>query len=207
MKLLTITVGALSTNCYILVDDVAAECAVIDAGDHGKRIAEELARRNMVPKYVLSTHGHADHTGGVLAVVSLSGGQFGIGAADRDMALAPPEWLTAILPGFQAPPQPSLLLNGGEVLRVGNTVIEAIATPGHTPGSMSYKVGDEVFSGDTLFRGNIGRYDLPGGDGGQELASIRGKLLTLDDAVRVHPGHGPSTTIGHERRSNPYLQG
>jgi len=206
VKLLTVAVGALSTNCYILMPDGAGECAVIDAGGQGERIASELSGRKLVPKYVLSTHGHADHTGGVHAVVSMSGGQFAMGAADRAMALAPPEWLTALLPGFHVPPEPSLLLKGGEVLHVGDMVIEVIATPGHTPGSMCFRAGDNVFSGDTLFRGSIGRYDLPGGDGTQELASIREKLLTLDDAVRVYPGHGPSTTIGHERRANPYLQ-
>lgn len=206
MKLLTIAVGALLTNCYVLMPDGAEECAVIDAGGEGERIVGELARRKLAPKYVLSTHGHADHTGGVHEVVASAGGQFAIGAADRDMALAPPEWLTAMLPGFKIPPEPSLPLKGGEVLQVGDIAIEVVATPGHTQGSVCYRAGDIVLSGDTLFRGSIGRYDLPGGDGALEVASIREKLLTLDDAVQVYPGHGPATTIGHERRSNPYLQ-
>jgi glyoxylase-like metal-dependent hydrolase (beta-lactamase superfamily II) len=206
VKLRTLVTGALSTNCYILAADGALECVVIDAGGDGDRTVRELERLGVSPKYVLSTHGHADHTGGVHAVISRFGGEFGIGAADSGQALDPPAWLTSLLPDFQRPPGPSLLLKGGETLHAGDINIEVIATPGHTPGSICYRVGDAVFTGDTLFRGSIGRYDLPGGDGAQELASIRGRLLVLDDTVRVFPGHGDSTTIGEERRTNPYLQ-
>jgi glyoxylase-like metal-dependent hydrolase (beta-lactamase superfamily II) len=207
MKLLTIAVGALSTNCYLLAPDGAGECVVIDPGAEGARIAEILSERQHKPAVVLSTHGHADHTGGVAAIIERLGGGFAIGAADRDMALDPPPWLTAVLADFRTPPEPARLLAGGEKLEFGGMEIEVISTPGHTPGSMCYRVGDSVFTGDTLFRGSIGRYDLPGGDGGQELTSIRGHLMVLDDAVRVLPGHGPATTIGAERRTNPYLRG
>jgi glyoxylase-like metal-dependent hydrolase (beta-lactamase superfamily II) len=206
MKLLTLAVGALSTNCYVLALDGAGECAVIDAGAEGARIAGVLSERNLKPAVVLSTHGHADHTGGVAAIIARLGGGFVLGAADREMALDPPPWLTAVLADFQTPPEPARLLAGGEKLEFGGMEIEAIATPGHTPGSMCYRVGDSVFTGDTLFRGSIGRYDLPGGDGDQELASIREQLLALEDAVRVFPGHGPATTIGAERRTNPYIR-
>ena len=133
------------------------------------------------------------------------GAQFGVGADDVDQVIDPPAWLTGSLTDFVRPPSPELTFEGGEVLEIGATGLEVLATPGHTPGSVCYSVGETVFSGDTLFRLSIGRYDLPGGDGPLELASIRDKLLVLDGETRVMPGHGPSTTIAEERMHNPFL--
>ena len=206
MHLITLPVGALSTNCYIVSADGSSECAVIDPGAEGGRVAAAVRDAGLAVRYVLSTHGHADHTGGVAPLISALGGSYGIGDADVEMALDPPAWLTAILTDFVPPPAPALRLNGGETLALGESALEVIATPGHTPGSMCFRIADTVFTGDTLFRVSIGRYDLPGGDGRQELESIRDRLLVLDDAVRVLPGHGPETAIGDERRSNPFLR-
>ena len=208
MDILQITVGALSTNCYVVVPDgveKGAECFVIDPGAEGPRIASALQTRGLAPRYVLCTHGHADHTGGVAAIVAEFGAQFGIGVGDVDQAVEPPAWLTGSLTDFVRPPAPDLTFKGGEALGVGATEIEVLATPGHTPGSVCYGIGETVFTGDTLFRQSIGRYDLPGGDGPLELASIRDKLLVLDGKTRVMPGHGPLTTIAEERRNNPFL--
>ncbi len=206
MRLITIVVGALSTNCYVLASDRGSECFVVDPGGQGGLVVDELAKRGLRPKYVLSTHGHADHTGGVTELTGRLGGEYAVGEADQELALNPPVWLTAMLPGFATPPVPALLLKGGEALSAGGVEIKVVATPGHTPGSICFLAADIVFTGDVLFKGSIGRYDLPGGDGRQELASIRDRLLTLPDPVHVYPGHGPATTIGQERKSNPYLQ-
>ena len=206
--ILTIVTGALSTNCYVLAPGGlghGGECAVIDPGAEGPRVAAELRARGLVPRYALCTHGHADHTGGVSEVVCEFGAEFGIGSADEEEAIYPPAWLTGILTDYVDPPAPRLRFSGGETLELGGGVIEVIATPGHTPGSVCYRVGDVVFTGDTLFRGSIGRYDLPGGDGPLEVSSIRRSLLTLKDEMEVMPGHGPPTTIGEERRNNPFL--
>ena len=201
-------VGSFATNCYVVVPDgvqEGAECFVIDPGAEGPRIAGALQARGLQPSYVLCTHGHADHTGGVAAIVSEFGAQFGVGVGDVDQVIDPPAWLTGSLTDFVRPPTPELTFAGGEILEIGAAGLEVLATPGHTPGSVCYSVGETVFTGDTLFRQSIGRYDLPGGDGPLELASIRDKLLVLDGKTRVMPGHGPSTTITEERMHNPFL--
>lgn len=209
MDILTIAVGALSTNCYVVVPGGVkdgAACFVIDPGAEGPRIVGEILARGLVPRYVLCTHGHADHTGGVADIVTEFDAQFGIGVGDVDEAVDPPAWLTGVLTDYVRPPTPDHTFSGGEILETGGTEIEVLATPGHTPGSVCYGIGGTVFTGDTLFKQSIGRYDLPGGDGPQELASIRDKLLVLDGETKVLPGHGPSTTIAEERINNPFLR-
>ncbi len=208
MDILTIAVGALSTNCYIVVPGGVkdgAACLVIDPGAEGPRIVLEIRARGLVPLHVLCTHGHADHTGGVADIVNEFNASFGIGAGDVNEAVNPPPWLTGVLTDYARPPAPDCELSGGEMLDVGAANIEVLAMPGHTPGSVCYRLETAVFTGDTLFKGSIGRYDLPGGDGPRELASIREKLLVLDGATLVLPGHGPSTTIAEERINNPFL--
>ncbi len=201
-----LVVGAISTNCYIIAADNGGDCAVIDPGSNGHEIANELVSRGLTPKYILSTHGHADHTGGVLSTKERLGGKFALGKADAQLAANPPDWLVVHLgTGYERPPVPDVLLDGGEVLEIDGILIEVIPTPGHTRGSVCYKAGNTVFSGDTLFKGNIGRYDLPGGDRAAELTSIEERLLTLADVTMVFPGHGPATTIGDERKFNPFL--
>ncbi len=206
MRLTTLTVGALSTNCYIVAPDSGNECAVIDAGGEPDRIAKELTRLKLAPHYILSTHGHADHTGAVAGLISQLGGTFAIGRADAMLAASPPAWLTEYLQDYAVPPSPGRLLDGRETLEIGSLVIQVVHTPGHTPGSVCFKLAGAVFTGDTLFKMSIGRYDLEGGDGDLELKSIRDHLLTLPDSTVVYPGHGPSTTIAHEKANNPFLQ-
>ena len=208
MDILTIAVGAFSTNCYVVVPGGVkdgAECFVIDPGAEGPRVVSAIRSRGLIPRYVLCTHGHADHTGGVADLVAEFDAQFGIGISDVDEALDPPAWLAGALTDFVRPPAPNLTFSGGEALETGTTGIAVLATPGHTPGSVCYSIGSAVFTGDTLFKQSIGRYDLPGGDGPRELTSIRDKLLVLDGKTKVMPGHGPSTTIAEERIYNPFL--
>ena len=203
----TIPVGGLQTNCYILTAPDSTECAVIDPGGEPQRVIEVLKAAELELRYVLSTHGHADHTGGVAPIHDELGGQFYLEESDVFYSVDPPDWLVAALGGFVAPPNPDASLQDVQSLGFGSSAIQLIRTPGHTPGSTCFLIDGMVFTGDTLFRGSIGRYDLPGGDGRQELESIRDHLLVLPDETQVFPGHGPSSTIGEERRSNPYLAG
>ena len=110
-----------------------------------------------------------------------------------------------MMPGFVDPPPVDRFVEDGDVLTLGELAITVVATPGHTPGSVCYLHEDVVFTGDTLFQGSVGRYDLPGGDGDLEIRSIKTRLLTLPSETRVLPGHGPASSIGEEASSNPYL--
>lgn len=205
-ELLTAKVGGLQTNCYILSPDGSNDCVIIDPGGDPQRIIDAVQSADLRPRYILCTHGHADHTGGVALLHETFEAEFYLHSADIVYSTDPPSWLVMALGGFEEPPDPDAELEEESSLPLGSLEIELIRTPGHTPGSTCFKFEDMVFTGDTLFRESIGRYDLPGGDGEQEISSIREKLLILDDATRVFPGHGPSSTIEHERKSNPFLR-
>ena len=207
MRLETLVVGPFATNCYVVAPDEGAECAVVDPGADGERVVALVRGAGLTVKYVLATHGHADHTGGIAAVKTALGGLFVAPEADLAMLERPDAWMTAMLPDFALPPPVDLAVGDGDVLELGGVELRVVATPGHTPGGVSYVLDDAVLVGDTLFMGSIGRTDLPGGDLEQELASIRDVLFPLGDDVTVFSGHGPPTTIGQERRTNPFLMG
>ncbi len=203
--LTTIAVGGLQTNCYILKSVDSNDCAVIDPGAEPARIVDAVRSAGLDLRYVLCTHGHADHTGGVAVLQQEMGGSYYLAAADTDYSKNPPGWLLDALGGYTDPPEPDLSFGNSPAIQLGSTEITFIQTPGHTPGSTCFLFESMVFTGDTLFKGSIGRYDFPGGDGRQEIESIRDKLLILPDETPVFPGHGPSSTIGEERATNPYL--
>ena len=207
MRVETLVVGAFATNCYVVAGDGGDECAVVDPGAEGDRVAAFVQGAGLTVRYVLATHGHADHTGGVAAVKAALGGLFVAPEADVEMLERPDGWMTVMLPDFAMPPPVDVTVRDGDGLALGGAELRVVATPGHTPGGVSYVLDDMVFAGDTLFQGSIGRTDLPGGSLEQELASIRDVLFPLGDGVTVLPGHGPATTIGEERRTNPFLAG
>ncbi len=201
----TLVVGGLQTNCYILKTDGSDECAVIDPGGDPASVVDAVKTAELELRYILCTHGHPDHTGGVSLLHEELGGQFYLARKDVPYSANPPAWLLSALGGFTAPPEPDMSINSAVSLPLGSGKITLIRTPGHTPGSTCFLFEGMVFTGDTLFKDSIGRYDLPGGDGRQEIESIRDKLMILPDDTGVYPGHGPSSTIGDERRSNPFL--
>ncbi len=201
----TLIVGGLQTNCYILKADDSDECVVIDPGGEPQRVIDAVSSAGLELTRILCTHGHPDHTGGVSLLHDELGGSFYLASSDIKYSAQPPGWLLAALGGYQQPPQPDASLNSAASVQLGSEKIVFIRTPGHTPGSTCFLFEGMVFTGDTLFKDSIGRYDLPGGDGKQELESIRDRLLVLPDEILVYPGHGPSSTIGDERRSNPFL--
>ncbi|HYT31950.1 MAG TPA: MBL fold metallo-hydrolase [Thermoanaerobaculia bacterium] len=203
----TIPVGPLQCNCSILVDEETREAIVIDPGDEANRILLALAEAKARPIALLHTHGHFDHIGATGEVARATQARVRLHVADRPLYDALPK--QAAVFGFTAepPPPPDEPVTDGEEIRFGSVGVRAIHTPGHTPGSTCYLLEGEkpmLFSGDTLFRRSIGRTDLWGGDTAQILESIRQKLFSLDPETPVVCGHGPGTTIGEERRLNPF---
>ena len=202
-------VGMLACNCSILGDEATGEAIVIDPGDEIDRVHEILARHGLKAKYIVATHAHIDHVGGIEKLQQATGAA--VLMHERDLPLyqklaMQAEWLGVEPPDVVKVDQ---LLKEGETLRCGPLSLEVLHTPGHSPGSISLHLpGKEarLFSGDTLFQGSIGRTDLWGGSYGQILRSIRNRLLVFPDEMPVFPGHGLPTTIGAERELNPFLQ-
>jgi glyoxylase-like metal-dependent hydrolase (beta-lactamase superfamily II) len=200
-------VGMLQCNCSILGDEVTREAMVIDPGDDIEGIEAVLTRRQLRVKAIIITHAHIDHIGGAAKLKALTGAPVYMNANDHELASRldlQASWL-----GVETPENPGIDLEArdGDTVAIGHTKFEILETPGHTQGSISlYSAGEnKLVAGDTLFRDSIGRTDLPGGNGRQILVSIHTKLLVLPEDTIVVPGHGPGTTIGREKESNPFL--
>jgi len=208
MILKTLVVGALETNCYLLGCERTRQGAIIDPGDDSVDILLAVRELGLKVDWILLTHFHFDHVLAAHAVQRSTGARVAIHTEDAPLLHHPP----AVLRAFGPAASPSLRIDqplaDGDILTVGDVTIEALHTPGHTPGSISFYLSSEkaVFSGDALFCEGIGRTDLPGGSYQTLLESIARRLLTLPDETAVYPGHGPATTIGHERRHNPWLR-
>jgi hydroxyacylglutathione hydrolase len=208
MILETFPVGPLQCNCTLLGDEEAGDAIVIDPGDEVSRIHRRLTDLGLKLKQILVTHAHIDHVGGALKLKSLTGAPIYLNENDLPLLglmSAQAAWLGVQTPDT-APPDESLT----DGMRVGleSYPAQVMHTPGHTQGSICLHFAPlrMVIAGDTLFAGSIGRTDLPGGDYNQIIDSIQTRLLALPDETKVLPGHGPATTIGAERKSNPFLQ-
>jgi hydroxyacylglutathione hydrolase len=208
----TFAVGPLDCNCTIVADDRSGEAIVVDGGDGVDEVIARLRKNNWRAKLLVHTHAHIDHIANVGRLRDLTAGSALLHPADLPlyhMLALQARWLGLV----DAPPVVSLDgdLNDGDVLQTGAVRLEVLHTPGHTPGSVSFALrGDEettLLTGDTLFAGSIGRWDLGGTSMEDIVTSIQTKLMDFADATTVVPGHGPFTTIGIERRSNPYLRG
>ncbi|MBO0777876.1 MAG: MBL fold metallo-hydrolase [Ktedonobacteraceae bacterium] len=201
-----VTVGAFEENCYLYACPQTREAVIIDPGDEPERILEAIKELQLVPKYIINTHGHMDHIGAIDAVSEVYPVPLAIHPADVPMYTD--EWQAQFL-GRSGPlvrRKPDILLNEGDRIVFGTISLEVLHTPGHTPGGISLVHHPHcVFSGDTLFRRGIGRTDLPGGDYSRLEASIREKLYTLDDELVVFSGHGEPTTIIEEKYENPFV--
>jgi hydroxyacylglutathione hydrolase len=202
-------VGMLQCNCSIFGDEASGEAVVIDPGDEIGRITAILNQHNLRVKAIIITHAHIDHIGGAQKLKAATGAPVYMSANDQelyDQIDMQANWL-----GVAAPEKTAVDVNAreGEVVKLGPAEFRVLETPGHTQGSISLWIPAEnkLVAGDTLFLDSIGRTDLPGGNSRQILRSIHDKLLPLDDAVVVIPGHGANTTIGRERRQNPFLRG
>lgn len=208
MILETFPVGPLACNCTLLADQPGGEAMVVDPGDNVPQILARLAEHRLTLKQIVVTHGHIDHVGGALRLKRATGAPIFLNQNDLpllQMMSVQASWL-GIEPPEVAPPDESA--DEGLVLGIAAHPARVLHTPGHTQGSICLYFAPEnlLLAGDTLFAGSIGRTDLPGGDSGQILRSLRDRLLPLPDATRVIPGHGAETTIGEERETNPFLQ-
>jgi glyoxylase-like metal-dependent hydrolase (beta-lactamase superfamily II) len=204
-----VIVGPLGVNCFILGDKQSNEGVVVDPGADGQLVLAAVARFGLKVKYVINTHGHFDHIGSNRAVVEQTGAELLI--HEKDVPLLSLAKKSAQMYGLQVEdsPAPARYLTDGMQLTFGKRTIEVLHTPGHTMGGCCLLLRNEqvVITGDTLFADSVGRTDLPGGSHEQLIASIKEKLLPLPDETVVWPGHGPSSTIGRERRVNPYING
>jgi glyoxylase-like metal-dependent hydrolase (beta-lactamase superfamily II) len=207
MKIAVLEVGSLGTNCYIVYDEATREAAVIDPGGSFEQIAAVIGNEKLAVKYIINTHGHADHVFANLRLKEATGAPILIHEADAGMLTSGQRNLSAFIGGSVSCGPADTLLKEGDVVKVAAGLeLTVIHTPGHTPGGICLLTDGVLFSGDTLFAESIGRTDFPGGSYSQLISGIKEKLLVLDDAVRVLPGHGPETTIGWERRNNPFIQ-
>lgn len=202
-----------ATNCYIVAPDRGGPAVVIDAPPDVDAIVALLAKHDLTPVALLVTHGHVDHVGGAGGAVARTGVAAYLHPDDDFLAADPGAQLGAVfgvaMPGIEAfaPPERFVDLADGDRLNLAGLDFEVLHTPGHTPGHCCFLLRDEelLFSGDQLFAGSIGRTDLPGGDFDALMRSMATRVLTLPDDTGVLPGHGPTTTIGRERTTNPFI--
>jgi hydroxyacylglutathione hydrolase len=203
----TIIVGSCEVNCYLCWDDQTGDLAIIDPGDEATAIEQRIARLKATPRGILLTHGHGDHFGGVAELVERFKIPVVAGKGEEQYLADPAFNLSVHLGAPISLPPADRLVADEDLVTFGSLVFRVLSTPGHTAGGVCYL--DETlgvfFCGDTIFQGSIGRTDFPGSSFKQLMHSIQKQILTLPDEIVCYPGHGPQTTVGAERRSNPFL--
>lgn len=203
----SIVTGELKANCYLLGCPESRQALVIDPGGEGARILEILQENDYTLKMVINTHGHFDHVGANRTLVEATGAELLLHRADAAILQGAPEHAAMFgCRPIEPSPEPTRLLGDNEEITLGELQLKVIHVPGHSPGGICLLTEGRLFSGDSLFAGSIGRTDLPSGDQAALMRALRDRLLPLPDETLVYPGHGPETTIGRERRNNPFLR-
>ncbi|MBW1899865.1 MAG: MBL fold metallo-hydrolase [Deltaproteobacteria bacterium] len=201
-----LAVGPIMANCFIVGCDDTREAVVIDPGDESDRILLSLAESKLTAKYIINTHGHFDHVGANRKMKEATGAELIIHPLDAPML----EHLTSAASSFglsaESSPDADKEIIDGDIISFGKIELKVIHTPGHSPGGISLYNKGHVFVGDTLFAGSIGRTDFPGGDYNTLISSVQKRLFPLGDDTRVYCGHGPQTTIGQEKKFNPFVK-
>ncbi len=195
----------MGTNCYFLIGNNSDECAVVDPGAEAGRIIQKLEEKKLKCTHILLTHAHFDHIMALETVREATGAPVFVHEADSEFLTDNDLNCMSVFSSEKIKINPAEnLLKDGDVLEIAGERVRVMHTPGHTPGSVCFLCGSDIVSGDTLFRGSIGRYDLPGGDFMTLLSSLKA-ISELDGDRRIYPGHGPSTTLTREREANLYL--
>jgi hydroxyacylglutathione hydrolase len=195
-------VGPLGVNCYVVADPATKDACVIDPGADGAKIKSFIAKNGLKLGFIINTHGHGDH----IAANREFGVPVYIHSQDKDCLTDPCKNMSRGVFMFDiVSPAASRLLADGDIIRLGGLELKVLHTPGHTKGSISVALDGAIFTGDTLFQGGIGRTDLTGGDEEEILKSINEKLLVFKDDTVIYPGHGGPSTIGEEKKNNPFL--
>jgi hydroxyacylglutathione hydrolase len=207
MILETLVVGSIGANCYIVGCERTKAALVIDPGGDGDKILRRVDELGLSVELVINTHGHLDHIAENRYLKQNTGAKLAIHKDDAQMLIDPEKNLSALFDPDHLVTSSSadILFSDGDKADLGDYAFQVLHTPGHTAGGICLKFDNAVFTGDTLFAGSIGRTDFPGGSYNEILNSIRTKLCPLDDDFVIYPGHGPATTLGYEKRRNPYI--
>ena len=206
MIIKTLAVGPIMANCFIVGCENTKIAVVIDPGDEADKILMALAESQLTVKYIINTHGHFDHVGANKKMKEVTGAEILIHAADAEMLEQISVASRAFGMSVEDSPPADRTIAEGEKITFGDITLNVIHTPGHSLGGISLSTDGVVFVGDSLFYGSIGRTDFPGGDYNTLISSIKTKLFGLPDDTIVYTGHGPETTIGNEKRMNPFLR-
>lgn len=195
--------GALSNNCYIITDKATGKSALVDCADHSEKMMKLIEGKDL--QYILLTHGHFDHIGGVKAVKEKTGAKVVISKEDEPMLSSAKKSLAAFCNAEQNNTKADMLASDGDVIMLGESEIKVMATPGHTKGGLCYVCDGSIFTGDTLFSLSCGRIDFPGGSAKEMTESLR-RIASLEGDYAVYPGHNDISTLDYERKNNVYLQ-
>jgi len=208
-KIKTVVVGPFQVNCFLYWDSESCDGVIIDPGAEAERIFKEIDAAGITPRAILLTHGHADHIVSVKSVKDRYDIPLYIGNGEQELLSNPSDIVSTLFEEPIVVPEPDVLLSDEQIISFGSLSLRVLLTPGHSPAGVCYldETAGNLFCGDTLFDGSIGRTDLQGGSLEVLLDSIRRKILSLPDSVVCYPGHGPQTTVGSERVNNPFLVG